>query len=135
VCAVVTLLLLGVLRWAAALSVGVLTGLGIYALRLDVLPAVVVAFGGGCVAGLVSTPGYTKLADIFSLIWLASGAMLGFAVIPMLAQGGPNVAHYAVGWVIWVPGAAMVGFILVTLRDAEEDSFFGQIRRRWRGRS
>jgi hypothetical protein len=128
-------ILLGLLRWAAALSLGVVTGLVIYALRLDVLPAVVIAFAGGCVAGYVSTPGNTKLADIFSLTWLASGAMLGFAVVPMLAQGGPDMAHYAVGWVLWVPLAAMVGFGVVDLRNAEEDSFFGRIRRRWRRRS
>ncbi len=129
-----TLVLKGLLRWGAALLLGVLAAVAICALRLDLPPALVVAFAAGCTAGYVSTPGYTRLADIFSLTWLGGGTALGFAVA-ILALGVP-VEYFAGGWVGWVFGAVLTGWLVVAVpRTADEDSFFGRIRRRWRRRS
>jgi hypothetical protein len=127
------LMIRGLLKWGAALVIGASVTALICALRLDVVPAIVVAFLGGCIAGYVSTPGYTKMADVFSLTWLGGGAALGFAVA-ILALGVPT-AYFAGGWAIWVIGAALVGWgVIAVPRTAEEDSFFGRISRRWRGR-
>jgi hypothetical protein len=124
-----TLLLKGTLKWAAALVIGAITTAMIGALRLDLLLAALVAFAGGCVAGYLSTPGYTRMADVFSLTWLGGGAALGFA-IAILALGVPT-AYFARGWVIWVIGAALLGWMVVAVpRTADEDSLFGRFRRR-----
>jgi hypothetical protein len=128
------LIIRGLLKWAAALLIGTIATALTSALQLDVLPAVVVTFVAGCVAGYLSTPGYTPMADMLSLMWLGGGAALGFAVA--LLALGVSTGYFAGGWAIWVIGAALVGWMVVAVpRTAEEDSFFGRLIRRWRRRS
>ncbi|MFH0751169.1 MAG: hypothetical protein V2B17_04975 [Chloroflexota bacterium] len=128
------LILKGLLRWGASILLGLLAVAVVGVLRLDVLPALVLAFAVGCVAAYVATPGATKLADIFSLTWLGAGVGAG-AFVALFALGVP-IEFFAGGWFVWLLGAVLAGWLVVSVpRTAEENSFFGRIRRRWRGRS
>ena len=127
------IILKGLLRWGASFLLGLLPGTAVGVLRLDVLPALVLAFAAGCIAARVATPGQTQLADVFSLTWLACGVAFG-PVLAHLSLGVP--IEFFAGWLVWLAVAGMAGFGVVSVpRTAEENSFFGRIRRRWRGRS